>query len=354
MTKHICIKLLIVALISGSIASGGVLAKTSLDLAIAGVGARPLGMGKAYVAVADDANALFLNPAGLSLSKEWKATSMSTRMLEMVDYKVVGGVMPTRIGTVGIGYIVLSTPAGYKTTDKNSLSSASEISFGSSELILSLGREIGSVMAGANLKLLNKNFSGYSGAAVGSGYGLDIGVLCKLREDLNLGANLQNAISNVSWGNTSEDLGTVLKIGVAGKPVKDKVLVAVDADLNFSGNGPLALHAGVEMKPIKLLTIRFGADQYPLSSSENATNLTAGAGMDLGNFDFDYAYHQDGNLAGNSTHYFSISIAQNQMAQRGLAEKEEGSTEKQQVLTYYESKGQLLSTTPDDILSYYK
>jgi hypothetical protein len=234
------------------------------------------------------------------------------------------------------------------------LSSASEISFGASELIFSIGREIGPVMAGANLKLLNKNFSGYSGAAAGSGYGLDLGVLYKVKDDLNLGANLQNAVSSVSWGNTREDLGTVLKVGVAGRPVKDKVLVAVDADLNFSGNGPLALHAGVEMKPIKLLTVRFGADQYPLSLSENTTNLTAGAGLDLGNFGFDYAYRQDGNLAGNSTHYFSISIAQNQIEKKELAEKEEMSGEKQQVLTYYESKSRLLSTTPDDILSYYK
>ena len=38
---------------------------TALDPMYLGVGARPLGMGRSYVAVAEDADALLLNPAGL-------------------------------------------------------------------------------------------------------------------------------------------------------------------------------------------------------------------------------------------------------------------------------------------------
>jgi hypothetical protein len=49
-------------------------------------GLRPLGMGNAYVAVADDYNALFYNPAGLARLKEWDGeflnpwTDMSTNL----------------------------------------------------------------------------------------------------------------------------------------------------------------------------------------------------------------------------------------------------------------------------------
>lgn len=49
-------------------------------------GLRPLGMGNAYVAVADDYNALFYNPAGLARIKEWDGeflnpwTDMSTNL----------------------------------------------------------------------------------------------------------------------------------------------------------------------------------------------------------------------------------------------------------------------------------
>jgi len=41
-----------------------------------GMGARALGMGGAFVAVANDANALYYNPAGLALIEDHDVTSM--------------------------------------------------------------------------------------------------------------------------------------------------------------------------------------------------------------------------------------------------------------------------------------
>jgi len=333
------------------------LAKTSLDLGVAGLGARPIGMGKAYVAVADDANAVFLNPAGLSQVTEWKATSMSSQILQIVDYKHAAAVMPTKYGTVGIGYISLSTPAGYYTTDKASLSSASEINYGSSELVLSYAKEVGKLFAGANLKFLNGSFTGgYSGS--GSGYGLDLGVLGKVKEDLNVGASLQNIISAVSWGDTQESLGSLLKLGIAGNPIKDKVLVAIDADFDLSSsNNPLTLHTGIEFKPVRFLTLRAGADQYLLDANEIITDITGGVGISLKNFNFDYAYHQDKNLASNSSHYFSISISQPQVRSKALTEIKE----QPEVLGFYENTSEISAVQSEvnpevekGILSYYK
>ncbi|WP_141736596.1 hypothetical protein [Oligoflexus tunisiensis] len=43
-------------------------------------GLRPLGMGNAYVAVADDYNALFYNPAGLARLKEWDGEFLNPRV----------------------------------------------------------------------------------------------------------------------------------------------------------------------------------------------------------------------------------------------------------------------------------
>ncbi|MGQ9707961.1 MAG: hypothetical protein ACUVUR_03690, partial [bacterium] len=39
-----------------------------------GVGARPVAMGQAFTGVADDANALFYNPAGLALNSQFDAS----------------------------------------------------------------------------------------------------------------------------------------------------------------------------------------------------------------------------------------------------------------------------------------
>ena len=81
-----------------------------------GQGARPVGMGEAFVAVADDINAAFWNPAGLTeverleylfTYSEWIAGSM-----------VMSGAtaMRTRYGVVGLSFISHQPPATEETT----------------------------------------------------------------------------------------------------------------------------------------------------------------------------------------------------------------------------------------------
>jgi hypothetical protein len=55
-----------------------------------GVGARPVGMGGAYTAVADDANALFWNPAGLALAPGFCADVTMMKLLQSVSYASAG------------------------------------------------------------------------------------------------------------------------------------------------------------------------------------------------------------------------------------------------------------------------
>jgi len=51
-----------------------------------GMGARALGMGGAFVAVADDANAIYYNPAGLALIDGHDVTSMYSTLLGAGNY----------------------------------------------------------------------------------------------------------------------------------------------------------------------------------------------------------------------------------------------------------------------------
>src|SRR3989339_632692 len=76
--------------------------------------ARSVGMGNAYVAVADDINCILDNPAGLSNLKSWEATFTATKLNWGVDnmgegFTAVG--LPIKgIGGVGIGYYNFSHP----------------------------------------------------------------------------------------------------------------------------------------------------------------------------------------------------------------------------------------------------
>jgi hypothetical protein len=65
-----------------------------------GVGARAVAMGGAFTAVADDANALFWNPAGLALDNGFHADLTMMKLLQSVSYTSAGLVTPlgSRVG----------------------------------------------------------------------------------------------------------------------------------------------------------------------------------------------------------------------------------------------------------------
>lgn len=291
---------------------GSAEAKNALDLSTAGVGARPLAMGRAFTAVADDVNAVFLNPAGLGEQKNWAITTMSTRLLERTDYKLAGVVCPTNYGTLGIGYLLVSTPGGYLTTDKISISSLQAITYASNAFIFSYGRELneiiklsdkmGKLSVGASLKTITNRFDGTDNS--GSGTSTSLGIKFRPNQQFSYGLNFQNASGSIDWkSGTKEQLPLTTSLG--GAYYFDRGLTSVDMEF---GSKNSYLHGGVEYCPINSITLRAGVDQSPASQTDTVYNLTGGVGVKLSGFNFDYAYQQDNTLVSNSTHYVSISF----------------------------------------------
>jgi hypothetical protein len=290
-------------------------AKNSLDLGGAGMSARQVGMGRAATAVSDDVNAVFSNPAGLGTQRSWGLTSMTTKLMDRVEYKLMGGVYPTEYGTFGIGYMSASTPAGYLTsTDEASLNGAQAISYGSSLLILSYGKDlsdsisnsgsIGKLAIGASIKSVSNQFSGTDGS--GSGTSADLGLICRPNDNLSGGITFQNVGGSLNWKNgTKEEMPMTTRIGGALNLAGGKASAA--ADIEFGGGASL-VHSGVEYRPYEMVALRAGVDQAQISQSETVMNLTGGVGVKMSGFSFDYAYRQDNGLAQNSTSYFSISF----------------------------------------------
>lgn len=308
------------------------LASASLDLSLAGVGARPMALGQAYTAVADDTNAVFTNPAGLGGQNSWGITTMSTKLLNRVDYKLVGAVYPTELGTFGIGYLSASTPAGYLTTDKVSISSASAISYGSSMINLSYGRDLseamhmnstlGKLYVGANVKALSSTFNGVDGT--GNGSSCDVGLIFKPNDRLSTGLTFKNIGSNITWNSgADEKLARSLNAGAAYN--FDRGLASLDLQM---GGGLSLLRGGIEYQPFNLLVLRAGLNQSVTGLNETANNLSGGVGVKLNGFTFDYAYRQDSTLGDNSAHYISISF-QPETITKKVAVKPQEKTDKE-------------------------
>jgi hypothetical protein len=77
-------------------------AKIALDPSVVGVGARALGLGRAYVAISGEPDSLFLNPASLGDLSRWGMTSMYSKLISEANYVLLGGVTPTPFGTIGV------------------------------------------------------------------------------------------------------------------------------------------------------------------------------------------------------------------------------------------------------------
>ena len=268
-----------------------------------GLGARPISMGKAFVAVADDPNAMFLNPAGLGTLKRWELSTMNYSLLDEYQYMMFCGVNPTPSGVFGIGY-VSSRIGGII------VSGGSTTDFYNQATVLSYGRDteeyFPETYAGASVKYYQKGFSGGASAS-GSGYNIDLGLLYVPQKWISYGLNFQNVVSGsqIQGDLLSEEMPFITKIGASFYWMEYDVRFALDKDM-FIGreNVPWPMHFGGEWKVSQNLYLRAGYEQVASSADvgDVTNNTTFGLGLEYSGIKVDLAYMQNyaqTNLASN-------------------------------------------------------
>ncbi|MFA4844479.1 MAG: S-layer homology domain-containing protein [Candidatus Margulisiibacteriota bacterium] len=328
----------------------GSTAMAALDLSEIGVGARPLGLGRAYVGLADDANAIFTNPAGLARNKNLNLTSMSGALLGDINYVLIGAANESPLGKFGVGYInaaVTAIPLTRLVGSGPSLEAQQYDStdYGSSLVLFSYGSKLSrflrngagqNVSLGATLKLLSQGFSGGGSAmqnANGSGMDADLGVLWETNSKLSLGLTLQNFLpatfgGKFTWQKNGVIEGIPLITRAGGHyALWSNLDLMCDYEKSQAVGRPGVFHLGSEFWPIETLALRLGLDQKPRATESGVgvdNNLTAGVGFAFGGFTFDYAYHQFGELSENATHFFSLGYRgtdREKLREKAAAEK---------------------------------
>ncbi len=284
-----------------------------------GVGARPLGMGKAYVGVAEDAEAIFSNPAGIATITNPKLTSMYTSLMGEVGYMVVGGAYPINDkSAVGVGIvnssisdITLTSTTGASTGTGSWNNSVIFLSYGTYANALPMLKNLDrDVLLGANLKYISSGGSGSTSVsnASASGMSADLAMLVPVTDYMNVGLNYQNALGGqISRSGSTDNVTPTLKLGTqvcligregkAYNPHANRKLYAnIDYDIN-SNDRPSASHLGLEFWPSTNLALRVGSDN---------SELTAGLGLRFTGIEFNYAYHPYNGISENTTHFFSL------------------------------------------------
>lgn len=168
-----------------------------------GIGARPLGMGGAFVAVADDANAAMYNPAGLGYITVAEVGFTHVVMFSgVVNYNYAGIVLPLGdAGSLGASFGMLS--------EESDIYSEKNVAFSYSKKI------IDAISLGANFKMLNTSFDSdnmwitdnpYFAESSTSGFTLDLGVLARPVSGLSIGISAENLIpADISISESEEE-----------------------------------------------------------------------------------------------------------------------------------------------------
>jgi hypothetical protein len=324
--------------------------KPTTDPTDIGVGARPIGMGKAYVGLADDVNCVFMNPAGLAGLKNWQLQSMTTKLINVIDYVSFAGTYNTDMGTFGLGYVGANlggsvvTGFTWEAGDPERgivfpVTEEDEITYTSRVVLLSYGSEakrfvdwgfLDKVSLGVTLKIFSQGLSG-GGISEGmmSGYDMDLGMLYKPVPWFSFGLSQIDALPASAGGKLTDSSGneqnlpTISKFGMAFKILGEQdslytysqpLVYLLDFDyMPTKTNYPVLMRSGVEWWPSYYLALRMGFDQdiVGTGTSNNfnvETNMTAGVGIQYSGFKFDYAYRKYG-IADNDTSYLSLSYS---------------------------------------------
>lgn len=259
------------------------------------VGSRAVGIGEAFVAVADDVNTIFYNPAGLNLLNQQEVTFMYNKWFEDIYQGFVGYALPcsprTALG-LGIQYLSMKKIPGYDQWDYEIDSiKAQDIAF-----TFSYSKNLlKNFYTGANIKYINQQLDD----KIANAYALDIGSFYRFTTlPVSLGCVLQNFGTEIKFIEKKGVLPMNLKFGSAVKLFNKKFTVATD--LNLPNDNDLYFNTGSECWLLNLFALRIGY----WSNMDLGNGLTYGIGFKVKVFQLDYAFVDYGIL--NYTHRISL------------------------------------------------
>ena len=318
--------------ITGDVSKVGTVAASFLEIE---VGSRAIGMGGAYVAVVDDATAIYWNPAGLARISKSEAVLVHTNWLVDTSFDFVAIVFPVgNRGIFGASITSLSTDDMEVRTvllpeGTGERFSTSDISAGLSYALDLTDR----FSIGVTAKYISQKIWHMSA----SGFAMDIGTLFKTNfNGMTIGMSISNFGTSMrlqgndifvnydeapNFGGSNDripafkqtenySLPLLLRVGLAMDIVNtESNVVTVALNAAHPNDNTESVSMGVEYAIGDVVALRIGYKNSFLRDSEEG--ITAGVGTKLvlaGGIAFtvDYAYQDFGRF--NNTQMFSLAL----------------------------------------------
>ncbi|HQU71768.1 MAG TPA: PorV/PorQ family protein [Calditrichia bacterium] len=273
-----------------------------------GMSARAFGLGRAYVALADDPAAVFWNPAGLEYVPQISMSLFHQALVvDQAAFDFLGFVYPTlNFGTVGLGVSRVGV-GGIPVTDVNAIRVSDDMSYDFTELYISYAKKSWwSFTPGVTFKFQRQSTT--ITQQQGSGFAIDGGMMYRPDFDnafmsgLSLGLHFQNMLKpQIKPGSVQDTLRNKITLGfmksvTIGDGGKMNILLDVVRGEGFGTR----IHAGTEYQYRDMATLRAGFDQ---------NSPAFGAGLVYKFMQIDYAF---GNLSYDSefpaSHRFSLTF----------------------------------------------
>ncbi len=262
-------------------------------------GARPNGMGEAFVAVSDDATAQWWNVGGLAFAKQRSLAFMHSQLVPDlapdVYYEFLG--YSQRAGDVGTwaisliyltyGESIATDPAGTPLGTFTSWEGTLNASFA-----MNLSDNVG---AGISMKFIRVDyapdeFTQDNAEGSGTSFAVDVGTLWKMpKQRVNVGLSVVNMGPNIAFidREQSDPLPITARVGTAWTPITDDIsnlLLTFDVEQSLvwlvddevDERRSEIWHAGVEYRYVNLLAGRFG---YVYDDDGDFSDPTYGLGF---------------------------------------------------------------------------
>ncbi len=305
MNRAVCVLALVGVMLSPLSAAGrrdvGTSGAQFLKL---GVNARAIAMGEAYSAVADGADAIYWNAAGLEQVKGKAFSVMHSAYLQDINHDFAAYAQRMGIvGVVGVGVQYLSA----NSIDQTDSVGTNVGTFKPSDLAVNLAwarefSDFGSpFVVGLNGKYVRSRIIETAEAGA-----VDFGVAWNMYEKWRFGATVQNLGTALKFRDESDDLPVTVRLGSSF--TYKKLILSLDGI--FPRDNDPAAAVGAEYKmPISQdlwFATRGGFNSRTINDlNKGISSIGAGAGLGWKTYSVDFAWVPFGNLG--NTYRISLS-----------------------------------------------
>jgi opacity protein-like surface antigen len=292
-------------------------------------------MGGAFVAVANDASAMYWNPAGMTAVSQSEALFAHANWLADISFNYGGVVLPMGdLGVAGVNFTSLSMGEMERTTEDRPEGTGQFFSAGSFAIGVSYARKLTDWFSlGGNVKYINEHIWNSNA----TGFAVDVGTLFTTPfPGLTFGAAITNfgtkmritgddllVTSDISQNNGNNgaikssietdnfDLPLNLRIGLAYRPISDddkEITLCIDAA--HPNDNSENINLGGEFTGFqRILSLRAGYKSLFAKNSEEEFTIGGGLRYDVGDgliVKIDYAFERFGRL--ENVHKFSAGV----------------------------------------------